>query len=203
MPPMPVLPASESLTDVSPNEDAMQWDKEGNASEVEQSLSIGTQLSLGIPCVIAPRNKAGRVARFRAVVKYIGPLMSANGNPVVGVEVALPLPNGVDESAYEFHDGRIKGVKYFSIGTSHHSTDTGPELSHKPEREARRLRLAQMMQGRPYTAAAAAEATVAPPTAGSQSVKRRKDSTGAGLNLATVASRGLFILPSEVLWVVI
>lgn len=168
-------------------------------------LPSGTQLSLGIPCVIAPRNKSGKVIRFRATVKYIGPL-NDNTKPMVGVEVTLPLANGVEEAFYEFHDGSYKGIRYFDIGDSTRSIDVSLELSHKPERQARQLRLAQIMQGR------SSNSSIDGPLAGitglelarPSSVKRRKDISGIGLDSSpSLPSRGLFIQPSEVLWVVI
>lgn len=196
--PAPPLPAQapKVLRDITlRNGDQMQLDSEEATSSSCINATMGTQLVLGIPCVIAPRNKAGKVTRFRAVVKYIGPLTNAGAEALVGVEVPLPLPTGLDEGGYEFHDGRYGGVRYFDVGQTNQFAEGSLELSHKPEREARRLRLAQMMQGRQTTETASA--AVGPST------KRRKDLTGAGLSLPVTASRGLFILPSEVLWVVI
>lgn len=166
-----------------------------DSEEVKTSTSYGTQLALGIPCVVAPRNKQGKVIKFRATVKYIGRL-AKDSKPVLGVDVPLPLPAGAEEGAYNWHDGKYEGVKYFDVGEA--SLENALELSHKPERQARHLRLAQMMQGR-----VPAELGLAGLEGARPSAKRRKDLSGLGLDSSSPQSlRGLFIRPSEVLWVV-
>jgi hypothetical protein len=197
-PPLP-LNSSLALQDITANSNAMQVDVE----EVKSNSHIGTQLALGIPCVVAPRNRQGKAIRFRATVKYIGCLAKDDSKPMVGVEVALPLPNGVEDSAYDWHDGIIEGVRYFTIGSSNAATEVSSELSHKPERQARHLRLAQMMQGRFPEEAHGSMTGIAGLEGARPSAKRRKDLSGVGLDSTSSSLRGLFIQPSEVLWVVI
>jgi hypothetical protein len=197
-PPLP-LKSSIVLQDITANSNAMQVDHE----EVKRSSSIGTQLALGIPCVVAPKNKQGKANRFRATVKYIGFLARDDSKPIVGVEVALPLPNGIEDSSYDWHDGIFEGVRYFDVGDSSSAKETSPELSHKPERQARHQRLAQMMQGRFSDEISGSMSGIAGLEGARPSAKRRKDSSGVGLDLSPLSSRGLFIRPNEVLWVVI
>ncbi|UZJ52185.1 hypothetical protein CBS101457_001505 [Exobasidium rhododendri] len=201
-PPMPVR-LSTVLRDSSSNSRAMQFDdddEEAKRHPPALSTSLGTQLSNGIPCVIAPKNTLGKAVRFRAVVKYIGPVLGQDVSPYVGVEVSLPLPAGVDEGGYDFHDGIYKGVKYYDCGLPLRTNKPRHELSHKPEREARRLRIEQMMQGRPWT-----EAADHGHEGARASAKRRKDLFGASTldQASSSSSRGLFIRPNEVLWVVV
>jgi len=199
--PPPPLPFKSSvvLQDITSNSNTMQVDTE----EVQKSSSIGTQLASGIPCVIAPRNKQGKAMRFRATVKYIGCLARDDSKPIVGVEVALPLPNGVDDNFYDWHDGIFEKVKYFDIGDSISAMETSVELSHKPERQARQQRLVQMMQGRFPEEVSGSLTGIAGLEGARPSAKRRKDSSGVGLDSSPPSLRGLFIQPSEVLWVVI
>jgi hypothetical protein len=169
----------------------MQVDSDG----VKVGTSTGTQLALGIPCVVAPRNEQGKAIKFRATVKYIG-YVAKGSKPVLGVQVAFPLPAGAEEGAYDWHDGKYEGVKYFDVGEG--PIESALELSHKPERQARHLRLAQMMQGRVPEELGIAGLEGARPSA-----KRRKDLSGLGLDSSSPQIlRGLFIRPSEVLWVV-
>lgn len=108
----------------------------------------GTVLSLGIPCVIAPRCANGH--QLKAVVKYLGPIAQRQG-PWVGVEVSLPIPTEIEEASLRLNDGTLDGHRYFDVGTSCSSstkstalTRNGGESSPPPEREARRRRIARM-----------------------------------------------------------
>lgn len=184
----------------------------------------GTQLTLGIPCIVAPRNVRTQkpLARFRATVKYIGPLAGHTG-AWVGVEVPLPLPAALEgESSNDgtlgigaggWNDGTWAGVRYFLLGPPR------GERSGEAGRERRR-RIARMV-GKSETEIES-EWDDADPRGldadGPAPAKRRKDASGVkyGAVRSTLTgkdgeqagkaeqseTRGLFIRPSDVLWVV-
>lgn len=56
------------------------------------------------------------VGRFKATVKYIGPILCASG-AWVGIEIPLPLPRALDDldSPGGVHDGSLDGVQYYKL----------------------------------------------------------------------------------------
>ncbi|PWN49481.1 hypothetical protein IE53DRAFT_369725 [Violaceomyces palustris] len=115
------------------------------ASEADSKPFVpGTSLSQGIPCIVSPRDPVSgkKYSRFKAVVKYIGPLSGYRGD-WIGVEIPLPIPisleDGISEqrvrlqavrrdrdelasnySMEEFcpgglNDGSIDGLRYFNL----------------------------------------------------------------------------------------
>ena len=79
----------------------------------------GTSLSQGIPCIVSPQTSTGArkmVGRFKATVKYIGPILCASG-AWVGIEIPLPLPRALDDldSPGGVHDGSLDGVQYYKL----------------------------------------------------------------------------------------
>ncbi|MCO5590003.1 hypothetical protein L7F22_043972 [Adiantum nelumboides] len=215
------LPAKEDTDDIIMLDNAPAVQVQKNADEKQVFDGIGTKLSFGIPCVIAPTTRNGKVTRIRATVKYIGPVMDthSSGQPMIGVEVAMPLPAGIDESSFDFHDGTYRGHEYYSIGLSS-STSSQDDLRHKPEREARMRRLEAILakpnedisinveedgdmtiSGEKTISNLRTSSPIAP------SAKRRKDLSGIGKSTGEEQSstkvRGLFIRPKEVLWVVV
>ncbi|PWN33844.1 uncharacterized protein FA14DRAFT_161498 [Meira miltonrushii] len=217
------LPAKEDPDDTIMLDSApvAQIQKNADKQQSSQFDGIGTKLSFGIPCVIAPTTRNGKVTRIRATVKYIGPVMDAHhsGQPMIGVEVALPLPAGVDENSFDFHDGTYQGHEYYSIGLSS-SSSSQDDLRHKPEREARMRRLEAIL-ARPNEDISMNVAEDGDMTVGGDktvsvsgtysplapSAKRRKDISGIGKSIDEESSstkvRGLFIRPKDVLWVVV
>jgi len=97
---------------------AMDLDEEFDDNVTEEHVKIaGTNLILGIPCIISPRNaQTGKTAKLRATVKYIGPLKGRRGS-WLGVEVPFPLPTGFEEDFFGgFNDGSEAGIRYFGLG---------------------------------------------------------------------------------------
>lgn len=206
--------SSRSRADLIPLDPQPTQGNRQSASVTDNAQS--TRLSLGIPCVIAPTMRNGKSTRFRATVKYIGPLVSGAQpmrGPVIGVEIGLPLPAGLDEDSFDFHDGVYAGHEYWRIGTPDYASCA--ELHHKPESEARRQRIEEILQtgSAAYSSADESQATISPSSLNQlgddtilPSAKRRKDLSGFGREASkesSTASRGLFIRPSEVLWVVV
>jgi hypothetical protein len=148
-------------------------------------LASGTSLAHGIACIVSPQSSGALVAsraRFRALVKYIGPLGGEEG-AWVGVEVELPLPAGLEALSARLHDGSLRGQRYFELGTPAETSDE--PAAPMPEREARRRRIAQM---------------IGPREEALPSAKRRKDAAGQGVE-PEAPTRGLFLRPQDVLWV--
>lgn len=76
-------------------------------------LPRGATLEIGIPCIISSKR-----ARFRAFARYIGEVEGELG-PWVGVEVPINETEGargVDER--QWNDGTWGGIKYFDIGSA-------------------------------------------------------------------------------------
>jgi hypothetical protein len=204
--------------------DAMQADSLQTSSTSKPTLQSGpgsnaaTKLAMGIPCIVAPAVREGKAARFRAIVKYIGPLHEERGTKspqvlFIGIEVPLPLPAGIDENLYDFHDGSHRGIQYFAIG--HDRTEKSMQLPHKPEQEERRLRLERMLRRDPtyatfegrsliHLSTLEPDVDLSKAATSDRSTKRRKDLTGQRKDSdEAVMSRGLFVKPHEVLWVVV
>lgn len=79
----------------------------------EAGLPRGATLEIGIPCIISSNR-----ARFRAYARYIGELEGEIG-PWVGVEV--PVSEDWPEERLEgrqWNDGTWGGIRYFDIGSS-------------------------------------------------------------------------------------
>ncbi|CAD6949928.1 unnamed protein product [Tilletia controversa] len=199
----------------------------------EEDVKVaGTNLILGIPCIISPRNtQTGKSARLRATVKYIGPLKGRRGS-WLGVEVPFPLPSGVEEDSLGgLNDGSDDGIRYFVLGLPDTTENDGDRSMSDVEndevelgRRARRRRIAGVVRaasealssgGSDYQADSSNGSSVdnlSPESAaGPPSAKRLKGLRGTGLAMkrqgssdreAAAETRGLFIRPHDVLFVV-
>ncbi|KAK0527561.1 hypothetical protein OC835_004937 [Tilletia horrida] len=202
----------------------------------------GTNLILGIPCIISPRNsQTGKSSRLRATVKYIGPLKGRRGS-WLGVEVPFPLPLGVEEDSLGgLNDGSDAGVRYFVLGAPEPVQEEDYEMSDaeneggqaSTDRRARRKRIAGVVRaasealssgGSDYHSSSngavgssnlsESVGSLSPDSATGQpsAAKRLKNLRGTGLAMkrhlssdreaAQGETRGLFIRPNEVLFVV-
>ncbi|PWN23376.1 hypothetical protein BCV69DRAFT_280986 [Microstroma glucosiphilum] len=87
------------------------------ASPIASKCDVpATTLSIGIPCIVWPSLPgAPPRAKLRALVKYIGPVDGYVGT-MIGVEVALPLPEGLRTVQHLFNRGSVNGKQYFSLG---------------------------------------------------------------------------------------
>ncbi|KAJ3751616.1 hypothetical protein EV360DRAFT_56625, partial [Lentinula raphanica] len=78
---------------------------------------LGATLSIGIPCIVSSKRK-----RFRALARYIGEVEGELG-PWVGVEVPINDEKGRDkdvvmgntEDLRQWNDGTWRGIRYFDI----------------------------------------------------------------------------------------
>ncbi|KAJ7185994.1 hypothetical protein C8R46DRAFT_937637 [Mycena filopes] len=168
----------------------------------------GATLEIGIPCIIASKRK-----RFKAFARYIGEVEGEAG-PWVGVEVPAAAADGMgynlsgsttgkDKSARQWHDGSWGGIRYFEIGGAGSDWEYGDEGR---DRAARRRRLEGSGTSGGYgygTQKGVKREGESMLGGGGRGAKRIRsaspavsDADGAG------ESRGLFVRPSAVLYVV-
>ncbi|KAI0266571.1 hypothetical protein BC834DRAFT_935617 [Gloeopeniophorella convolvens] len=148
----------------------------------------GATLEVGIPCIITSKR-----ARFRALARYIGEVEGESG-PWVGVEVPMgDAWPGERLDARAWHDGTWGGVRYFDIGGSA-DWDFGEEM-----RGSRRRRL--------EAASTIGKGGRGLKREGGQldgvgRQKRLRSASPAMSDVTTNESRGLFVRPQQVLYVV-
>jgi hypothetical protein len=149
---------------------------------------------VGIPCIITSKR-----ARFRALARYIGEVEGELG-PWVGVEVPMgDTWPGEKLDARAWHDGTWGGVRYFDIGSST-EWDFGDDV-----RTMRRKRLDGLSTigtggkggggGRNLKREGGQLDTF-------RKEKRRRSVSPAGSDTMAAESRGLFVRPQQVLYVV-
>jgi hypothetical protein len=160
----------------------------------------GATLQVGIPCIITSKR-----ARFRALARYIGEVEGELG-PWVGVEVPMGDTWPGDKlDARAWHDGTWGGVRYFEIGGGSSGSaewDFGDDV----RSTMRRKRVDGYGHGQGLS-------TIG--KGGSRNLKReggQLDTVGrekrlrsvspAGSDTMAAESRGLFVRPQQVLYVV-
>jgi hypothetical protein len=140
----------------------------------------GISLDIGIPCIISSKR-----AKFRALARYIGEVAGERG-PWVGVEIPVG-DNWADDrlEGRQWHDGTWGGIRYFDLGSrSEYDLDsrrrrfesvTGPG-SRALKREGDQLSVDR--------------------------AKRFRSESPAVSDVSMAESRGLFVRPQQVLYVV-
>ncbi|KAH7886811.1 hypothetical protein F5I97DRAFT_1808109 [Phlebopus sp. FC_14] len=183
-PPLPVALAESSLTFLTP---------------------LGASLEIGIPCIISSKRK-----RFRAFARYIGEVAGERG-PWVGVEVPMTGVGGESAWVGDASDGRAwcdgswGGIRYFDIGGTGSEWEFGERDREDAGRTARRARVdgpgSMPSKGGPGTYGRLKRE-------GDQLVvdtdrsKRLRSVSPATSDMSTSESRGLFVRPQQVLYVV-
>ncbi|KAI0697014.1 hypothetical protein BC835DRAFT_801481 [Cytidiella melzeri] len=149
-------------------------------------LPRGATLDIGIPCIISSKR-----SRFRAYARYIGEVEGEAG-PWVGVEV--PVNDDWSEDKLEgqqWHDGTWGGIRYFEISST-------SEWDYGDERAIRRRRVDWVTNGTGSHISLKRE--------GDQltfdRTKRLRSVSPAVSDLSNSESRGLFVRPQQVLYVV-
>ncbi|KAJ7086874.1 hypothetical protein B0H15DRAFT_844186 [Mycena belliarum] len=159
----------------------------------------GAMLEIGIPCIISSKRK-----RFKAFARYIGEVEGEAG-PWVGVEVPASAAGGMGTSmsAAQWHDGSWGGVRYFEIGGAGSEWEYGDEGR---DRATRRRRLeASGGSGGGYVYGGSQQGVKREgESLGTLRGAKRIRSTSPAVSDADGAgeSRGLFVRPSAVLYVV-
>jgi dynactin complex subunit len=165
--------------------------KRKNSSDTireSELLPRGATLDIGIPCIITSKR-----ARFRAYARYIGEVEGELG-PWVGVEVPVNDDWSDDQlQGRPWNDGTWGGIRYFDIGS--------PSEWEFGDATARRRRVdwSGGMSGSSYGSTLKREA-------GDQlsvdRVKRLRSVSPAVSDASNSESRGLFVRPQQVLYVV-
>jgi len=168
---------------------------------IEQVLSEyvprGATLDVGIPCIISSKRK-----RFKAYARYIGEVEGETG-PWVGVEVPLPVGDNWGDTDNtkksmddrQWHDGSWGGIRYFEIG------GMGSEMDYGDDRASRRRRLdgsvSSLADGKGHLKREADQLSIT-----SDRRKRIRSVSPAVSDTSCTELRGLFVRPSQVLYVV-
>ncbi|KAL6301124.1 hypothetical protein BKA93DRAFT_739317 [Sparassis latifolia] len=148
----------------------------------------GATLDIGIPCIISSKK-----ARFRAYARYIGEVEGEAG-PWVGVEVPMnDTWPGEKLDGRQWNDGSWGGIRYFDIGGSQSEWEFGEE------RAARRRRIDWVNNlGRDPKTSLKREGE----QLSIERAKRLRSASPAVSDMSTSESRGLFVRPQQVLYVV-
>jgi hypothetical protein len=151
---------------------------------------------VGIPCIITSKR-----ARFRALARYIGEVEGELG-PWVGVEVPMGDTWPGDKlDARAWHDGTWGGVRYFDIGSGSGTSmdwDFGDEMRSTMRRkrlDGHGLSTIGKGGGRSLKREGGHLDTVG-------REKRLRSVSPAGSDTMSAESRGLFVRPQQVLYVV-
>ncbi|KZV94374.1 hypothetical protein EXIGLDRAFT_748683 [Exidia glandulosa HHB12029] len=163
----------------------------GLTFEPEDSLSApsaaaqaasGITLNVGIPCIISSKR-----TRFRAFARYIGEVAGEVG-PWVGVEVPVGGSWGGDKlEGRAWHDGTWGGVRYFEVGNADWD-------------ETHRLGASSMMTAGGTLIARGVKREG--DTLSIEQAKRFRSASPAMSDVSSAESRGLFVRPQQVLYVV-
>ncbi|KAI0002559.1 hypothetical protein BJV74DRAFT_882177 [Russula compacta] len=160
----------------------------------------GATLQVGIPCIITSKR-----ARFRALARYIGEVEGELG-PWVGVEVPMGDTWPCDKlDARAWHDGTWGGVRYFDIGSGSSSSadwDFGDDL----RGTTRRKRLDVHGHGHGFSTIGKGGGRTLKREGGQLDTigrsKRLRSASPARSDTMITESRGLFVRPQQVLYVV-
>ena len=136
-------------------------------------------LNIGIPCIITSKR-----ARFRAYARYLGSVVGEYG-PWVGVEVPLSQAEKLQDR--DWHDGTWGGVKYFDI--------TRPEWEESDERMSKRRRLNTLNERRRRDGDTMSLRE-------RRSNRRLRSVSPACSDVSMQESRGLFVRPNQVIYVI-
>lgn len=156
------------------------------ADGMDEIFPRGATLEIGIPCIISSKRK-----RFRAFARYIGEVEGESG-PWVGVEVPVGESwVGEKLEGRQWHDGTWGGVRYFDIGAAASEWDDGDN-----DRSVRRRKL-DIMNGSVKGLKREGDQL----SVDSRS-KRLRSASPAVSDVSMSESRGLFVRPQQVLYVV-
>lgn len=170
-------------------------------------VARGATLEIGIPCIISSKRK-----RFKAYARYIGEVEGEDG-PWVGVEVPVNDTWGGaagerDDGERQWNDGTWGGIRYFEIGSTAGSDwdyGGGSGGLGGDDRAARRRRVDWVGGGSGGSSVFGTGKSVLKREGDQLSVERAKRlrSVSPAISDASgMESRGLFVRPQQVLYVV-
>ncbi|KAF5375735.1 hypothetical protein D9615_009407 [Tricholomella constricta] len=202
--------ASKAPPPVTPAVSGSPAKKDAKALKENQPLPTlpitarGATLDIGIPCIISSKRK-----RFKAYARYIGEVEGEDG-PWVGVEVPVNEGWGAagdrDDGERQWNDGTWGGIRYFEIGSA-----AGSEWDYGggsgglggDDRAARRRRVEWVGSG---SGSVFGMGKGGLKREGDQltvdRVKRFRSVSPAVSDTSGMETRGLFVRPQQVLYVV-
>jgi dynactin complex subunit len=144
----------------------------------------GATLDIGIPCIILSSKRK----RFKAYARYIGEVEGELG-PWVGVEVPVGeyWTGEKLEEGRQWNDGTWGGIRYFEIG------GFGSEWDYGDDRGTRRRRIEHSMSNGLKREGDRLSIDRA---------KRLRSASPTPSDISSSESRGLFVRPQQVLYVV-
>ncbi|KAI0760008.1 hypothetical protein C8Q74DRAFT_1293309 [Fomes fomentarius] len=160
------------------------------SSTTSARLPLGATLEVGIPCIISSKK-----ARFRAYARYIGEVEGELG-PWVGVEVPMNDAWTDDKlDGRQWHDGTWGGIRYFDIGASSEWEYGGDSTTARRRRNDWLKSLGKDNSGRGSLKREGEQLSV-------ERAKRLRSVSPAVSDMSSSESRGLFVRPQQVLYVV-
>ncbi|CAE6441152.1 unnamed protein product [Rhizoctonia solani] len=145
----------------------------------------GVSLRVGIPCLITSKR-----AKYKAFARYIGELHGELG-PWVGVEIPVSESWGNDRlGGQQWNDGSIGGIRYFEL-----SNGTSP-WDDSDERAMRRRRIESVL----LQVGLGKKRDVDTMSINHDRLRMRSASPAMS-DMSTNESRGLFVRPSDVIYV--
>ena len=200
LPPPPTELTQSPLTTQSP----FSYQPTSIEHVLSEYVPRGATLDVGIPCIISSKRK-----RFKAYARYIGEVEGEAG-PWVGVEVPMPIGDnwGDNDNTNKFvddrqwHDGSWGGIRYFEVG------GMGSEMDYGDDRASRRRRLDVSggslsesyfvrNDGKGLLKREGDQLSIT-----SDRMKRMRSASPAVSDMSGTESKGLFVRPSQVLYVV-
>jgi dynactin complex subunit len=174
-----------------PDEDTTVVIRPQAPSSSSSSVPRGATLEIGIPCIISSKRK-----RFRAYARYIGEVEGERG-PWVGVEVPVGESwPGDSLEGRDWNDGSWGGVRYFEI------SNVGSEFEYGDERTSfhhrRRLHNDFSVSTRSLHHGQKREGDLL----SVDRSKRVRSSSPTASDVSMMESRGLFVRPQQVLYVI-
>lgn len=146
----------------------------------------GVTLNIGIPCLITSKR-----AKYKAFARYIGEIHGEQG-PWVGVEVPVAESWGSDKlDGRQWNDGSIGGIRYFEVGSG------GTQWDDSEERASRRRRIESVLM----SAGSGKKREGDTMSIDRERLKRLRSVSPAMSDMSTNESRGLFVRPSDVIYV--
>ncbi|KAI0691364.1 hypothetical protein C8T65DRAFT_745488 [Cerioporus squamosus] len=150
-------------------------------------LPRGATLDIGIPCIISSKK-----ARFRAYARYIGEVEGEQG-PWVGVEVPMSDAWPGDKlDGRQWNDGTWGGIRYFEIGSAA-EWDFGQDSMARRRRNDWLSSLGK--DGKGSLKREGDQLSI-------ERAKRLRSVSPAVSDMSSSESRGLFVRPQQVLYVV-
>ncbi|KAL4249775.1 hypothetical protein ABKN59_007599 [Abortiporus biennis] len=158
---------------------------DSHPSDDQDGVPKGATLDIGIPCIISSKR-----ARFRAYARYIGEVEGESG-PWVGVEVPVSEEWADDRlEGRQWNDGTWGGIRYFDIGTNSEWDDERTAIRRK------RIDWVNSMGGSQISLKREGDQLSV------DRVKRLRSASPAVSDMSNSESRGLFVRPQQVLYVV-